>query len=108
MASPSALPVRSESWPAYQGGAPGAGLRTSVADVLAVVLVHPEPLVATLAFVTVSVFEPLYLPFILPAFLGKAVMVQPERMLDLKVAPSLGAFRVSVFRRWWPTRIPRW
>jgi hypothetical protein len=56
---PIGLPVRPESSPAYQGALPGAGLRTTVAVVLAVVLVHPEPLVLILAFVTLSVFEPL-------------------------------------------------
>jgi hypothetical protein len=59
VASPSTPPVRSESSPAYQGGAPGAGLRTTVAVVLAVVLVHPVPLVGIEAPDTLSVLEPL-------------------------------------------------
>ena len=59
LASPSALEVRPESLPAYQGGAPGAGLKTTVAVVLAAVLVHPVPLVGMEALVTLSVFEPL-------------------------------------------------
>ena len=44
---------------AHQGGFPGAGERMTVASVVAVVLVHPDPLVAILAFFTVSWFEPL-------------------------------------------------
>ena len=73
---------------------PGSEHRCAVA--VAVVLVHPEPLVAILALVTVSVFLPLYLPVIFPAFVGAAVIVQADRMLDLKVAPSFGTSRVSV------------
>ncbi|MGB7052062.1 MAG: hypothetical protein WBG41_10880 [Acidimicrobiales bacterium] len=63
-------------------------------EAVAVVLVHPEPLVLILAFVSVAVFEPLYLPFMLPAFVGKAVIVQEGRTLDLNVAPAFGAPRV--------------
>ena len=80
----------------YQGGSPGAGLRTTVAEVVAVVLVHPDPLAAILALVTVSVFLPLYVPVTFTDPLGAAVIVQLERMLDLKVAPSFGTTRVSV------------
>ena len=80
----------------YQGGSPGAGLRTTVAEVVAVVLVHPDPLVAILALVTVSVFLPLYAPVTFTDPLGAAVIVQLDRMLDLKVAPSFGTTRVSV------------
>jgi hypothetical protein len=67
----------------------------TVADVVAVVLVHPVPLVGILAFVTVSVFLPLYTPFTPPAAVGSAVMVQLARMLDLKVAPAFGIPRVN-------------
>ena len=45
-----------------------------------------------LAFVTVSVFVSLYLPFTLTGPDGAAVIVQPERMLDVNVAPSCGIF----------------
>ncbi len=72
------------------GGLPGAGLSTTVAAAVAVVLVHPEPLVGILPLVTVSVFEPLYLPFTLSAFFGAAVIAQPESTLDLNVAPAFG------------------
>jgi hypothetical protein len=80
----------------YQGGAPGDGLRTSVAVDVAVVLVHPVPFVGILALVTVSVFVPLYLPVTFTAPLGATVIVQADRILDLNVAPSFGTLRVSV------------
>jgi hypothetical protein len=60
--------------------------------VVAVVLVHPEPLVGIEAFVTVSVFLSLYAPFTLAGPDGAAVIVQPESTLDLNVAPSCGIF----------------
>ncbi len=63
---------------------------------VAVVLVHPEPLVGIGAFVTVTVFESLYLPFTLTDPDGAAVIVQPERTLDLNVAPSSGIFSFCV------------
>lgn len=78
----------------------------TVAVVVAVVLVHPEPLVLILAFVTVSVFLPLYLPFTPAAALGSAVMVQLDRMLDLKVAPAFGIPRVSVFAAMVSVQVP--
>ena len=43
----------------------------------AAVLVHPSPLVGTEAFLTVTVFDPLYVPGTGSAFLGANVMVQP-------------------------------
>jgi hypothetical protein len=81
----------------YHGGAPGAGLRTIVPEAVAVVLVHPEPDVLILASESVAVFEPLYVPFMLPAFFGKAVITQEGRTLDVNVAPFTGAPRVIFF-----------
>jgi hypothetical protein len=65
-----------------------------VALVEAALLVQPEPLVAILAFFTVSVFLLLYLPFTPIAPFGAAVIVQPDSTLDVKVAPAFGMLSV--------------
>jgi hypothetical protein len=65
-----------------------------VALVEAEVLVQPDPLVAIFAFLTVSVLFSLYLPFTAAAFVGAAVIVQPDSTLDVKVAPAFGMVSV--------------
>jgi len=68
-----------------------------VALVLAVVLVQPDPLVLIFAFLTVSVLFPSKEPFTCAAFVGAAVIVQPGRMFDAKVAPAFGMVRVALY-----------
>jgi hypothetical protein len=64
---------------------------------LAVVLVHPAPLVLILAFLTVSVALPSNEPFTLAALVGAAVMVQPGKMFDVNLAPAFGTNRVALY-----------
>jgi len=68
-----------------------------VAVVVAVVLVHPVPLVGILALVTVSVLTPLYFPATPADPLGAAVIVQPEMMFDVNLAPAFGMVSVIVY-----------